>query len=93
MNIPQYLALGVFSSYFLVIFGLFWLIYRSLPPTSPEQPKRKIAAFTALTIASLIHTWFCESFCESVYYFSLLNFHSDMFKYISVSILQVYTAT
>ncbi|EDR06360.1 uncharacterized protein LACBIDRAFT_294714 [Laccaria bicolor S238N-H82] len=58
MNIPQYLALGVFSSYFLVIFGLFWLIYQSLPPPSPKQPKLKIAAFTALTIASLTHTWF-----------------------------------
>jgi hypothetical protein len=66
MNIPQYLALGVFSSYFLVILGLFWLIYQSLPPPSPEQPKLRIAAFAALAIGSLVHTWFCESLCECI---------------------------
>ena len=61
-------ALGIFSTYFIVILALFLLILKNLWSLRvPLKPAKswlilRVAVFIGLTIASFMHTWFCESF-------------------------------
>ncbi|KAF8525257.1 hypothetical protein BU17DRAFT_41834 [Hysterangium stoloniferum] len=59
LTIEHIVALSIFSSYFLLIFGLFYLIVSSIRKysTSPAYPGR-VWLFNALTVVSFGHTWF-----------------------------------
>lgn len=65
----NFVKLGIFGSYFLVILSLFTLIVRSLINGSKrngsiglEGSWAKIGVFALLTLGSFIHTWYCEYF-------------------------------
>jgi len=60
MDFSNLLALGIFSSYFVLIIGLFSTILKSLPhrDLSAFGTKRHVYAFRALAVFSFIHTWF-----------------------------------
>jgi hypothetical protein len=60
MELAGVFALSVFSSYFLVIGALFWIILRSLPPLHPAAGKLKSSVFALLALGSFFHTWFCR---------------------------------
>jgi len=74
----ELLALGIFCSYFLLIIGLFSIILRSLPPvtTYTSAAKQHIYVFWALTVVSLLHTWF---YMFKFMKWSFLN-HEDIFS-------------
>ncbi|KAI3614298.1 alpha--mannosyltransferase alg11p [Moniliophthora roreri] len=50
-------ALGIFASYFIIIFALFAVILNSLP-WSRLNSSPKCYLFLLLTIGSLVHTWY-----------------------------------
>jgi hypothetical protein len=68
LELNHAVALGIFSSYFIVILALFSLILTNL--WSLRAPLKftkswltlRVTVFIGLTIASLTYTWFCESF-------------------------------
>lgn len=68
LELHHVVALGIFSTYFIVILALFSLILMNL--WSLRAPLKltiswfilRVTTFVGLTIASLTHTWFCESF-------------------------------
>lgn len=55
------LALAIFTSYFLLIFVLTYTIVSSIRRHAklPSKSKRALA-FAGLTLASFVHTWYCE---------------------------------
>jgi len=59
MESSRLLALGIFSSYFLIITGLFCLILATLP-SSAKRNGSQIAVYTfgVLTLVSFAHTWY-----------------------------------
>ncbi|KAF9459621.1 hypothetical protein BDZ94DRAFT_1324675 [Collybia nuda] len=57
MDTPHALALGVFTSYFLIIITLFTIILRSIPKAGNGVNRRKTWLFRFLTLGSLAHTW------------------------------------
>ena len=59
MDTSRLVALGIFSSYFLIVIGLFSLILFSLP-LSRTRDGSKSKIFGALAVISLAHTWYCE---------------------------------
>lgn len=62
LTLPQLLGLGVFASYFGLIFILLAVILRSLPSLRmPHVSKGRVYSFIVLTLISFAHTWFCES--------------------------------
>jgi hypothetical protein len=69
LELHHVVALGIFSTYFIVILTLFsliltnlWSLRASLKLTKSLFTALRVTAFIGLTIASLTHTWFCESF-------------------------------
>lgn len=55
------IAISIFASYFLLIFCLFGVILKAfVRTTSRWVSASKISLFTALTLASFGHTWFCR---------------------------------
>ncbi|KAF8225321.1 hypothetical protein L208DRAFT_1368328 [Tricholoma matsutake] len=58
MDVAKAFVFIVFTSYFLLIGVLFWIILRSLPLPHPSTSKLKTWVFLGLTIGSLLHTWF-----------------------------------
>jgi hypothetical protein len=59
MDITNAFAFTVFTSYFLLIGALFWIILRSLPIPRASTSSLKAWVFVGLTLGSLVHTWFC----------------------------------
>jgi hypothetical protein len=69
------LALGIFTSYFLIIIGLFCLILLTLP-NSPNRNGTRIAVYTFgfLALISFAHTWYCELRIDALpVYYNLMN--------------------
>jgi len=59
MEIIHLLSLGVFTTYFLIIISLFWIILRTLVPVRVEiGHKWSSYTFCLLALASFAHTWF-----------------------------------
>ncbi|KAK0490024.1 hypothetical protein EDD18DRAFT_1187965 [Armillaria luteobubalina] len=55
------IAVSIFASYFLLILYLFGVILKAFARTASHLvPVRKVLLFTALTLASFGHTWFCK---------------------------------
>ena len=68
LELHHVVALGIFSTYFIVILALFSLILTNLWSLRATLKLTeswfilRATVFIGLTIASLTHTWFCESF-------------------------------
>jgi mannose/fructose/N-acetylgalactosamine-specific phosphotransferase system component IIC len=66
MDSPAHgLALGVFLAYYLLIFSLFYVVLSSLAlkiRQTTNVPKNAARLFGFLTLASLVHTWYCTRF-------------------------------
>ncbi|KAH8104003.1 hypothetical protein BXZ70DRAFT_677673 [Cristinia sonorae] len=60
MNITstELVALSIFSSYFLVILGLFAIIGKNIPVFSGAGRIWQRRVFSGLVVASLLHTWY-----------------------------------
>lgn len=69
LELHHVVALGIFSTYFIVILALFsliltnlWSLRAPLKLTKNWFTIQRVTTFIGLTVASLTHTWFCESF-------------------------------
>lgn len=93
MTSSDVVAQAIFSSYFLLIFGLFALIWHSQRANIRKVYSLKdadILTFTFLTLASFSHTWFCESLSRSQISIDFRldpRLLLDMFKFMAVSVV------
>ena len=56
------MALGIFSSYFLIIICLFCFLLANLPSSLKRNGSNfSVYIFGALALISFAHTWYCES--------------------------------
>lgn len=79
---PEVLALSIFSSYFLIILGVFTAILLSFPKGQRKSNGPKIILFGALAAMSFAHTWYCEFVHIRFMLFTKIT--SDMFKFMAV---------